>query len=1800
MPFTPYTEEELEEREKRLAQQNVVSDIVEETPPEDTSIFRSSFGKGVDITQAAFQRTAQKVASDLGFEDLEKRFKERAELNEEEAKDATYIAKYGEEGLAQFKNMSDPKWWKQTMGEAIPGSTPFLGAAVAAGGTAALLAGGPITILAAAAIAGGLAVFGQEYGSSYYSYLEENPEDEEGAENYALKKSGLSGVINAATVPMSLAGIGTTPIKQFIIQAALQGGMESGDAISGNLLEKKYLDPDLDWSTGVARGIAGEIFFETPVLVRGTRKRVKTAVSKEVAQEREQDQQKNLEEKLDKVADVKIREIIDESGLAPDVDIPSTDTLKEIIGKQGWTNDIAVNPTDTRETIFNKIKQKLRNDAEGQMVFEEMRETVMSELTHDDVYKQQKAIFDNMTDEQLQAKIDEEFGDTAWLTDENVLDDEGNIMSEVDRQRNYQSSKDVDFGFWGTSQKGDFGFSSSFFSTVANWTAEENQIVRDAFSNASANIIMRAQGDGPIWAMGKNEFDDSVRDLKNKYTKGQLTKQVKILVPYFPDTKLRNLSKEQLAEQIAETMMVLEMQQRKKVSLDENRSIEHIVKKEDANSPLIRSELRPQGNAVAVELWIEDNMIENQREREAGARKVYFTRGAERDYTDTILEKIAVTPDDALMADPMIAPGGKVVWPSEFTTTDSDPRFTNKTLDQIEQEFPNARIGRIVTTPSSISRYQDGVVNKTMGWLSAWFRPMGRMGLITTMRQKELMGRIRVHEANAKEIAMDIEKAIAKAGQKPSELTTDQARKLLSAFMKKTGAHVPLPEEVRKSVQAELDSLTNSKYLMIPEEMQQIDNTIEELRAILDGPQKTSVALNQLPTKALRDVALRSRKGIDALSTRILKEFPQEYISDMDREIIEANLNSYVVNSFALFEPKLGWNPRFSKAFLRSKKMQDLYDKAVAQTIELNKDKGDWQGRTPEESERKALIKAKMVVDNILAMKTFKSTQEITPLPGVMEAVDTTKRAPLEKGPKLMQARYEIPYATRKLMGEIEDPTIMAATSFSRVAKLIELANFYRDLKRINDMPGEMLFSPQRNDAAGFTYQIPKEDNFNPLAGMWMPKDIAKGLQIQRISEANDWTPVIKAYEMAFLAPKAAVQYGMIVLSPPTQIRNFEGAAIMFVAGGHLIQGDWTKTNRVIKQELFGDLYYDEKGQVTGESKQARKMMRLGRQLNVVHTSVRLNDALGIFNEMSSGEYNSIEKIKHGLYVLKQTPPGKFLDKTMGATKRAFQASYAAADDYFKMMSWGANMIEIKNSLDRLSKSAATPLSDEMKLRILREYSSTLTTKAGTYRSDAAVLYRNVTDLDTYIAHIAAYMTRNEMPNYDFIGPFAKLIRKIPLGNFIAFPTEIIRTTGNLAQMTWKDLSYTVSPELMREAGLPMAEALVRREDGTYVPKAVAQRPFFNKGIKRLLLGAAAMVGLREGFIALGQFMFDVDDDELAAANDVGPDYAANNAKVPTSKVRDDGTGMDYVNVDYTFPYEMLVKIYDTVQNSVRRGEVFGEKVSESVMKGIWTWLVEGLESYYGVSIASKVTAELLMNKNLDTDRPIYNEEDNLGEKLAVGIQYALNNAGPGGYVPTMKVVKAFSEGDEKYTEYGEPLSEIKTLARLAGISQSEANPDKSLGFYISQIKKGFDKHVESNMDPIQWRRSKITEEDVLEQWQDAQEIWFRMQQEMYFKLKSFETMKLSSSEKRKQFNESLNRLAGVDGSKVRRNLEKGIFTPWELPSRFEKSFNKIKRELDLERTWPGNELRTRTRALKRPEISLLANPELPLPWEED
>ena len=108
----------------------------------------------------------------------------------------------------------------------------------------------------------------------------------------------------------------------------------------------------------------------------------------------------------------------------------------------------------------------------------------------------------------------------------------------------------------------------------------------------------------------------------------------------------------------------------------------------------------------------------------------------------------------------------------------------------------------------------------------------------------------------------------------------------------------------------------------------------------------------------------------------------------------------------------------------------------------------------------------------------------------------------------------------------------------------------------------------------------------------------------------------------------------------------------------------------------------------------------------------------------------------------------------------------------------------------------------------------------------------------------------------------------------------------------------------------------------------------------------------------------------------------------------------------------------------------------------------------------------------------------------------------------------------------------------------------------------------------------------------------FLIQQDIYMKIQAFKKLKVSPKEYREQ-TARLGQIAGVDASIIR-NIEKGVFTPWTLPPTFQRDFIKAKREYGLERTWPRAELSTRHRQLKAAKISLLGNPYLPIPWEED
>ena len=59
---------------------------------------------------------------------------------------------------------------------------------------------------------------------------------------------------------------------------------------------------------------------------------------------------------------------------------------------------------------------------------------------------------------------------------------------------------------------------------------------------------------------------------------------------------------------------------------------------------------------------------------------------------------------------------------------------------------------------------------------------------------------------------------------------------------------------------------------------------------------------------------------------------------------------------------------------------------------------------------------------------------------------------------------------------------------------------------------------------------------------------------------------------------------------------------------------------------------------------------------------------------------------------------------------------------------------------------------------------------------------------EQYLKRAAADLVKNNVPNYAFVSDFIKGLRKLPVGNFVAFPAEIIRTSANIVDTALKEI----------------------------------------------------------------------------------------------------------------------------------------------------------------------------------------------------------------------------------------------------------------------------------------------------------------------------------------------------------------------------------------------------------------------------
>ena len=1525
-----------------------------------------------------------------------------------------------------------------------------------------------------------------------------------------------------------------------------------------------------------------------------------------------------------------------------DMGIPD---LVETINNLGY--EVPRIPGETKESVYNKLKGFVEEDIRKEAAFAQAKTNVLSVIDEDRILKEERATLDAMTDEEFTAYVEQEYAPEERL-------DEATIR---------QLKVDI--------------------------------------TQANADRRIAIEKSDPIYVLGQQPYNQYVKDISERYTLEELKDMAKTYGvnsrtgQRLGEYEIDRQPKAQLAKILADSMVTLEIarQRLKKTGRNILRYSWDISQDEygadtqgtitDQNDPMLHDLLKTHGNAISAQIAVMDNSIRNprSREREAKQRLFNFVRsgaiGLEEDAS--IEERIQRGNGQLVLAPDENQTPAAVRWLEEKRQEDQVSYATGVPINEFGSYW-NKKIADVEVAGGTLPHMNRGLSNKFFGFLHSQFRPYMPMGLIVSRRHREQIANMRSLDKKAERLAFDVDKALLAAFDKKEVESVEQAEKLFMAFLRKTGAQISLDEDQVKAIQEQQKRLEEERFS--PEvrgnnqEIAAIEEKLDALEAYLAGSQKTAVALAQLP-ESLKKTAVESRKSIDALTNRLIEELPAGTLKDTEIAVLQAGINQYVTRSFALFEPALGWNPKIAKDFLRSSKAQKLYDEAVIAVKEMNRGKPNFTEQD-----------AKDYVDDVISGKFFKSAYDVAKLPGILRSNVSDDGVSLAQAGKLLSPRWDIPLPLRKLLGEINDPRLVVATSMSRIAKLIEMAKFYTDLKRINDMPGEMLFSPK--EVGDYRYQVQSND-FNPLAGYWTTKEVIQALGIQENSDADIKSTLIGVYDNFVLLPKGLTQFGIIVLSPATQMRNFAGAGIMFTAAGYLGKGGFPEAFDAIGHELGFLTSYDADGNLTVEGDKARKMYERSQELGVSNTNVRMNDALGVFSRVRDGQYQSVNELSHALYALKndtwgvaakgireavapETMTGKLVGGAMGAWVGAglagpigaatgavvgavglgrlikgAQATYSASDDFFKMAAWGADMIRIRQVLNELDSKSNHPdgMSDAVKLRVLMEYAETLTTKGGGeryraalgktkiavpetgetismaelapdtlgkeqigYESNMAKALRNVTDLDTAIEEVAAYHVRQTIPNYDYIGRFAKVLRQFPLGNFIAFPTEIARTTGNIAQLTYKQGAFRLSEELMQEAALLPEDVLFKQEDGSEVMSQENIRPFKGSALRRAILGTGAIVGLPAAAVALGQVLFDVDDEDLEAMAEIGPDYAKGNQKMPVSGIDENGEGGRVLDLDYYFPYTGLTKIQPIVINAIRRGEFEGQELPNSIVIGIRDWAIDFARSYSDVSIAPAVQLEIMQNRDKDTGRQIYNPSDNGGEIFEDVLLHIYQNAGPGFGSQLSQLYLAFAEGDERYTTWGQDFSKMQAIAKIMGLSTMEVNPNRSFGFLIGGVQKDFKNLIESNMRDARTSQAAITEEDILNEWEDAQNAWFEVQQDLYFAIQDYKMLKLSNKEYKKQM-KRLTIISGVDNLTIK-NIEKGIFTPWKLPTAIKKGFDKQKRALqqkqrkaglpatDIKRTWPTNELRVRYRELLRARHPLVGVSAFPGAPEED
>ena len=204
-----------------------------------------------------------------------------------------------------------------------------------------------------------------------------------------------------------------------------------------------------------------------------------------------------------------------------------------------------------------------------------------------------------------------------------------------------------------------------------------------------------------------------------------------------------------------------------------------------------------------------------------------------------------------------------------------------------------------------------------------------------------------------------------------------------------------------------------------------------------------------------------------------------------------------------------------------------------------------------------------------------------------------------------------------------------------------------------------------------------------------------------------------------------------------------------------------------------------------------------------------------------------------------------------------------------------------------------------------------------------------------------AQRVRDMMPNYNLVPKAFKALRALPLGNFVAFPAEVVRNSKNLVKYALNDINIgkgvidlsQVNPQTLQ---LP---------DGTAL-KGTA-RKLYKEGYRGRInggqlkgIGMTRAAGLTTAYVASdgmvegSKLMFGVTDEQEQALNKIVPSWERGQSKIftgPISRNKDGQIEADYFNLGPIDPYAYIKTPVKLMLSSIANNKDYNEAESDDL-----------------------------------------------------------------------------------------------------------------------------------------------------------------------------------------------------------------------------------------------------------------------------